>query len=388
MPNPQQQGNPVPPVPNEVLKRLLLHEEPLVRELVTFYFHESWSLDEGLIPLVLEGYRRFGEESSFFSLGHATRFPLNTCSMLESVMELERSHPPFVEEWLTRAPLTLIESHEELLRNVLSFSAHTRVERRRGLRQMSTTELWQRLSRLARQFEKSGFGLDHWQQFEDVLEALTAREARQAVVEKFRELDGMKNFILRRALIGLAGSMKLYEVTRSLVDLLGDHSDEVAEAASEALGRLDSPACLRLLDARYREGSFGFRLYAIGALQAMKFPSSEALLRGLIDVEDDPALRGRIFDALRFHFTEAAGAMMQSELREPTSWMLPDELEKALFVHARILGRKDHPPGNADEDHDWDSGIFFHIPVMEQLGSHEPCPCGNGKSYGECCGGG
>ena len=89
MPNPQQQGNPVPPVPNEVLKRLLLHEEPLVRELVTFYFHESWSLDEGLIPLVLEGYRRFGEESSFFSLGHATRFPLNTCSMLESVMELE-----------------------------------------------------------------------------------------------------------------------------------------------------------------------------------------------------------------------------------------------------------------------------------------------------------
>ena len=193
---------------------------------------------------------------------------------------------------------------------------------------------------------------------------------------------------MRRALIGLAGSMKLYEVTRPLVDLLGHDEDELAEAASEALGRLGSPACLRLLHTRYREGSFGFRLYAIGALQAMKFPSSETQLRGLVDVEENPALRGRIFDALRFHFTEAAGAMMRSELREPTSWMLPEELEKALYVHARILGRQDDEADRLRQemDSDWDSGIFFRIPVMDQLGSHEPCPCANGKSYGECCG--
>ena len=382
----QQQEN---PVSDEALKRFLLHEEPLVRDLVTFYFHESWSRDEGLIPLVLEGHHRFGEEASFFSLGHATRFPLNTCSMLESVVELDRSQPPFVEEWLARAPLPLIESHEDLLRNVLSFSAQARVGRRRGLRRMSTTELWRKLSLLARQFEKPGFERDHWQQFEDLLEALTMQETRQAVVEKFQEIDRTKSFLLKHALLGLAGSMKLYEVTRSLVDLLGDNQDELAEAASEALGRLGSPACLRLLEARYRESSFGFRLYAIGALQAMKFPSSQALLRGLVDVEDEPALRGRIFDALRFQFTEAAGAMMQSELRERTSWILPDELEKAIFVHARIMGRRDDKADHSqlELECDWDSGILFRIPVMEQLRSHEPCPCGTGKSYGECCGG-
>ncbi len=385
MPTSQQQRN---PVPNEALKRFLLHEEPLVRDLVTFYFHECWSLDEGLIPLVLEGCRRFGEEASFFSLGHATRFPLNTCSLLESVAELERSQPPFVEEWLARAPLPLVESHEDILRNVLSFSAQARVERRRSLRQISTSELWQKLALLASHWEKSDFELDDWQQFEDLLEALATRETRQAVVEKFQELDRLKGFLMRRALIGLAGSMQLYEVTRPLVDLLGDKRDELAEAASEALGRLGSPACLRLLDARYREGSFGFRLYAIGALQTMKFPSSETQLRGLVDVEENPALRGRIFDALRFHFTEAAGAMMRSELREPTSWMLPEELEKALFVHARILGRTDNEADRLRQEmgNDWDSGIFFHIPVMDHLGSHEPCPCANGKSYGECCG--
>lgn len=117
----------------------------------------------------------------------------------------------------------------------------------------------------------------------------------------------------------------------------------------------------------------------------MKFPSSETLLRGLVDVEENPALRGRIFDALRFHFSEAAGALMRSELREPTSWMLPEELEKALYVHTRILGYSADRLGQ-EMDRDWDSGIFFRIPVMDHLGSREPCPCGSGKSHGECCG--
>ena len=116
------------PIPNEALKGFLLHEEPLVRDLVTYYFHESWSLDEGLIPLVLEAYRRFGEEAAYFSLGHARRFPLNTSSLLESALELERSQPPCVEDWLARAPLPLVESHEDLLRSVLSFSVRARVE--------------------------------------------------------------------------------------------------------------------------------------------------------------------------------------------------------------------------------------------------------------------
>jgi hypothetical protein len=372
------------PIPNEALKRFLLHEEPLVRDLVTYYFHESWSLDEGLIPLVLEAYRRFGEEAAHFSLGHARRFPLNTSSLLESALALERSQPPCVEDWLARAPLPLVESHENLLRSVLSFSARARVERRRSLQKMSTTELWQRLSLLASDFDTPRFELEHWEQVEDLIEALTTKETRQAVVEKFQELERNKSFLLQWALIGLAGSMNLYEVSRPLVELLGHDDDALAEAASAAIGRLGSPSCLSLLDARYRKGSFGFRLYAIGALQAMKLPSSETLLRGLVDEEDDPALRGRIFDALRFHFTEAAGAMMQSELREPTSFMLPDELEKALFVHARILQRKnDEADGLRQENPDWDSGLLFEIPVMEQLQSHEPCPCGRGKSLGD-----
>ena len=65
-------------VPNEELKQFLLHENIMVRESVAFYLFESWSPDDALIPLVLEGCRRYGEESSFATLGFASLFFLKT----------------------------------------------------------------------------------------------------------------------------------------------------------------------------------------------------------------------------------------------------------------------------------------------------------------------
>ncbi len=58
-------------VPNEKLKQFLLHDDIMVRESVAFYLFESWSPDDDLIQLVLEGCRRYGEESSFATLGFA-----------------------------------------------------------------------------------------------------------------------------------------------------------------------------------------------------------------------------------------------------------------------------------------------------------------------------
>ena len=87
-------ANQVNLVPNEELKRFLLHDDIMVRESVAFYLFESWSPDDDLIPLVLEGCRRYGEESSFATLGFARRFRFSTGALLDAVQELERSHPP------------------------------------------------------------------------------------------------------------------------------------------------------------------------------------------------------------------------------------------------------------------------------------------------------
>ena len=93
------------PIPSDELKQFLLHRDIMVRESVAFYLFESWSPDDDLIPLVLEACRRYGEEASFGTLSLARRFNWSTRALLDAVQELERSHPPHVEEALARAPL-------------------------------------------------------------------------------------------------------------------------------------------------------------------------------------------------------------------------------------------------------------------------------------------
>ena len=230
-------------VPNEELRQFLLHDDIMVRESVAFYLFESWSPDDALIPRVLEGCRRYGEESSFNLLGFARRFRFSTGALLDAVQELERSQPPHVEEGLGRAPLGLIQSHEDLLRTVLSLNTMARIERRRAFAGMSTTGLWRRLTATAHRFDAQGSDREEQHELEDVKEALATRETQPAVLEKVRELDQLPGHCLKTCLIELAGAMRLHEFTRVLVERLGDpDDDELAEAAAASLARLALPA--------------------------------------------------------------------------------------------------------------------------------------------------
>jgi len=368
---PTTRGNPVPPVTpvtNAELKRFLLHDDIMVRESIAFYLFESWSPDDDLIPLVLEGCRLYGEESSFATLGHACRFRFSTGAFLDAVQELERSQPRGVEEWLSRAPLGLIQSHADLLRTVVSLNTMARIERRRAFSGMPTSKLWRRLNAAAHRFDVQGSDREEQHELEDLQEALANRETRQAVVEKVRELDQLPGPCLKTCLVELAGTMKLHEVTRALVERLGDPDDDVlAEAAAKSLSRLGAPSVVQQIRAQYPDKPWDFRLFAIGALQPIKTTNAETTLYALLEIEDDPALRGRIFDALRFHFTQEAASRMREEIRERSSWMLDDELKKALYVNAVILGRDD-PEAKAwvfEDDDVAEDGILFHIPVMD-----------------------
>jgi len=360
-------------VPNEELKQLLLHDDILVRETVAFYLFESWSPDDDLIPLVLEGCRRYGKESSFATLGFARRFRWSAGGLLDAVQELERSQPPGVpdindiEEWLGRAPLGLVHSHEDLLRTVLSLNTMARIERRRAFSTMSTTELWRRLTASACEFDAQGSDREEQRELDDLIEALASRETHHAALLKIRELDQFPGYCLKVSLIELAGAMRLHELTRFLVECLDNPDDDLADAAAKCLSRVAAPWAVQRIREQYPDRSWDFRLFAIGALQPIKTKSAETALHALLEIEDDPALRGRIFDALRFHFTQEAAERMREEIRERSSWMLDDELKKGLYVNAAILGRDD-PEAVAwvhDDDDVAEDGIVFDIPVMD-----------------------
>ncbi len=337
------------------LEPFLLHESSMVRDSVGFHFYESWSAEEALSPLVLEACRRYGEEASLNLLSFGCRFPLSSRSLLEALRVLTETRPPFVEQWVSIAPLSLVRGREDLLRSVLSRRAITRLLRRTYFHRETTTELWRRLDGLCRKLDSRAVEPGERDEIDDLLEALSALERRENVAAKVLALEDSPGY-LRWALVELPGAMNLPELGETLVELLGSEEDAVARAAAEALARMGSASIVSAIRVRYAESSPRFRRFALSVLKAIKVESSGTLLAALAESESQPALRGRIFDALRFHFTGRSEDLLKRELERPSSWMIPSEIRKALFVFAELRGARAAPL----EDRE----IYFHIPFV------------------------
>jgi hypothetical protein len=341
----------MPPVAR--LEPFLLHENSMVRDSVGFHYFESWPRDEELALLVLEACRRYGEEACLNLLSFGCRFPLSARSLLEALRMLSESRPPFVEHWVSQAPLPLVKGRAELVRSVLSRRALTRLERRARFHQATATELWRRLDGLCRRFASRAFEPGEREEVEDLLEALAEIEIRESVKESVLALEESASH-LRWALVELSGVMKLSELGECLVELLESHDDATPRVAAEALARIGSESIVSAIGARYPSGRRRFRTFALPVLKAVKLDSSGALLADLAEIESDPALRGRIFDALRFHFTARSESLLRRELERPSSWMMGEEIRKALLVFAEIRGA-----GTTTLE---ESEIYFHIP--------------------------
>lgn len=338
------------------LEPFLLHERSMVRDSVGFHFFESWPDREELAPLVLEACGRYGEEATLNLLSFGCRFPLSSRSLLEALRVLTRSRPPFVEQWVAMAPLALVKGRADLLRSVLSPRAIARLDRRTSFHRETTTELWRRLEGICRKLDFGSAERGEHDEIDDLLEALSAVESRENVAVRILALEEIASSHLRWALVSMAGVMRLPELGEVLVGLLGAADESVARAAAEALARIGSPSTVSAIEARYSGGTRRFRRFALSALKAMKLASSESLLREFATSESDPALRGRIFDALRFHFTKESEELLRKELERPTSWMIPDEIRKALIVFAELRGIATAPLEEGE--------IYFHIPFV------------------------
>jgi hypothetical protein len=344
------------------LEPFLLHASSMVRDSVGFHFYESWSAEEELAPLVLEACRRYGEEASLNLLSFGCRFPLSSRGLVEALRAVARSRPPFVEQWVSLAPLSLTRGRAELLRSVLSRRAIARLERRTLFHRETTTELWRRLDGLCRKLDARAVEPGERDEIDDLLEALSALERRDGVAKRVLALQESASY-LRWALVELSGVMRLSELGENLVDLLETGEDGIARAAAQALARVGSTPVVSSIGARYAGGSRRFRRFALSVLKAIKVEASAALLADLAEDESDPALRGRVFDALRFQFSDRSEELLRRELEHPSSWMISGEIGKALYVFAALKGGPASSPLSPPLSEE--SEIYFHLPFAE-----------------------
>ena len=230
--------------------------------------------------------------------------------------------------------------------------------------------------------------------------------------------------------------------------LLIDGADILNEEAYAALSRIGTLDVVRKVEAAYAGKEWGVRLFAREPLHRIKRAESEAALLRLLECERDDDLRRILLSDLcelgSMAGLEAARGVVAANPRNPenrdlcaamlsTAIMNGVELSEAADwtrvaerdeAHSRRLrremregfveemrdqwlrtGRLADPHGDEDEAGDDRLAPFFdpleaigEPPLMigvetyrresPKVGRNDPCPCGSGKKYKKCCGGG
>jgi hypothetical protein len=350
------------------LKGFLVHEDGLVRDSVSFRFFDSWSKDGDLAPLTLEACRRFGEEATLNLLSFGCRFYLSSRGLVDALRALAESHPPFVEQWVSLAPIELVEARSDLVRSVVSFRTRTRLQRRTSFRRMVAAELWRRLDALSRRLDSRAAGPRDWDEREDLVEAVAAVERKEAVCERTARLQEVDSPYFRGALVELAAAMDPQGAPELLVALLGSPDEGLARVAARALAKCEEAAVVRCIRMRYPTDSRRFRRLALRVLRALPSSESERVLHQILESEHDPAHRGRIFDGLRFRFSPESSELLRRELEEKSSAMIGKEIRKALYVFDRILGADESRwrSYRAELDARGEAEVYFHIPFLDR----------------------
>jgi hypothetical protein len=349
------------------LKSFLLCDDVLVRDSVSFQFFESWSRDEELAPLTLEACRRFGEEVSLNLLSFACRFPLSARGLVDALQALAECHPPFVEQWVSLAPLDLVAARADLVRSVVSFRTTTRILRRASFQRTTAGELWRRLQTLCQRLDGRRAGPREWDEREDLIEALSSVERGETLAERTAGLRNEASPHLRGALVELTAAAGSHGRSTMLLDLLGSTDEGMARVAAKVLVRTKLPATVPEILDRYQKCSPRFRRFALRVLSSLQLPESERALHHLLELEEDPAHRGRIFDGLRFYFSTESAELLKRELEARTSSMIPKEIRKALYVSDRIRGIEDASGRayRAELDARGDAEVYFQIPFFD-----------------------
>lgn len=328
----------------ERLKSLLVHEDEMVREAICFYFFESFSDDTELIPLVLEACRRYGIAQNEASLGFAGRFVIDRDSISLVLDRLRQSDDPLLvylfSDWIARAPLPSIDRLGALERYVSRLwpQSVARISRRRILRELPPSALWQSLYELDA-LPAAVPGVEIADKAEELLEALAAQEGQGVLaLEVLARMNGDTSIPPARRRHGarLAGLARVGAAVPYLVTML-EESATNASLAAESLVRIREPSTLAAIGEVFLDRSPSFATRSASVLSGLKIPQAEKTILDLLEAAEEPYQKGPLLNALRFHPSPRSLARLRTAVREGAGGRLARELKKAVSVMSLVL---------------------------------------------------
>ncbi len=416
----------------ETLKPYLLHEDPWIRSDVAQYFHESWSQDKELVPMILDASEQYGFENNKFPLAYCDRFPV-TSDTFNRVLQLlsdasDNKTTMHLSSILSHAPIDILHKYENAIRNnqKLLENHSLRVKHRLNLMSWSGERLWQEVQNRVLKYKDTEWSSEFDNIYDEaIIETLALHDVPNTeTICRLLTTPSDDDGWLDMFLVDLAGARRLREAVPAIMDKLRRTDEDYPENTSVVLTRIGHPDIVRNICRSYRDESWLFQDVSASLLGEIKHPDSEEAILCLLQEEDDIETRTNLCYGLCQLFSERGVEIVLQQIRDGyEEWIV--SLEESILPVAEILGitlpkagewrRKREeidllhnewrrPMNEPDEDFyvGQDGEAFSTLEALRdfdptatrtyrrpdaKIGRNDPCPCGSGKKYKKCCGG-
>ena len=434
--------------PEAKIKAAILTWNLEIRQRAVSYFSKSYSSDPEIMPLVIEAVEAFGRQDAYHLIGFSRDLPQTEETIAWIIDELNNELNDPIENYAYNLSMVLVKADPSLLLTKESEILESRLflpalrpsfSERLQMLPWDAATCWQELEEFCEEGKDKQFVNDVNLGYANrIVEALAryGDDCREKVhsllsqrIEDYRNnpIKWMESLAVR-----LAGEAHFDSTVPLIVaKLAADGGDLSNEECAKALTRIGTPAVVEAVAEAFPDAPHHFRLYATEPLEYIHSDLAVEKCLLLLRQEKDFDIRIHLAHALLSHFAEEGieearnllvGQQLGFEAKglrgyllntctitgerfpEYEEWLATEKAEKAEHWK-RVKELEGNPAALlqfalekliGENSGDMPKPKPFLPPMSEltlpakpaskqRVGRNEPCPCGSGKKFKNCC---
>jgi hypothetical protein len=327
----------------EKIKQAILHRQREIRERAVRYFDDSYSEDEGVVPLVIQAVEKYGRVDAYHLVGGSVHLRQTEETIAWFIEELQDPASEHYENYLFNLnrvlcnadPALLLPRESEIFETCrfyrpLSDCLRLRLE----LISWDEAACWQRLEQICEDGKDKRYANEFdWGVAAEILEALArfGGEVEQRVLavlsEKIESFENHPMKWMEPLMVKLAGLLRMDAAVPVILGKLHEDADVLAGHCMEALARIGTDAVVAAVADEFAGGQRRFRLYATSVFE--KIHSDLAVEAGIRLLAQEPD--GQV----RHNLAYAALSQFAREAIEPVRQFLRSQRLNSDLRHLR-----------------------------------------------------
>ena len=419
-------------LPESKIKAAILHPEEEVRLTALAYFADSFTIDESLMPLVIESVEKYGRESAFRILRDAERLPqtetsfnwlLNELQADFDLTDVDQDNYRFaVCLALLSAPLNIMFRRKNDIIDCLNFAPELipALHELVAMASWDWTAGWKAFNAFASEIQRRPQTLNDARHLRQLIQVLgrMGNDGADLVLNLLKGIyRGTDRDLMQWAdpwIVELAGEMRIKEAAPLIIDRLFEPDESVLDECSFALVKIGGDEVVEAISEIWSNADFEIRSTCTETLEHIHSDLSAETCVEFLTQEEDADIKLMLGHAVLGHFTLGQVDLVrelvlgEDDDLDPEQW----DLRRRLVATGAITGERfpeydewhqdavstnygwgdvdrtrmaenfqlDEPELDLDADDD-----IFPEPRKKKISRNDPCPCGSGNKFKRCC---